>query len=162
MKQLFQVDYTAEFLQNILDGKQNYTLISKPAPIQDENEPFKEVVASTFNHYVIDNNNDTLLVITAPWCGHCKVFKPILRETANNLTGLPYNFYWFDGTMNEVSFLPKFKGFPTLYLYPSGKKDSPIEFDGERTMEGVKQFIQQYASIKLYPETNSTETNSTI
>ena len=153
------VQYYEDFLQRIVDKKEDYTLISKKEPNQPENEVFKEVVASTFKHYIIENENDTLCVITAPWCGHCKHFKPILKETAQDLVGLPYNIFWFDGTENENSMFPEFKGYPTMYLFPAGKKDSPIEFSGERTVEGVKDFLSKNATIKL--QLNTTDNNST-
>ena len=38
----------------------------------------------------------------------------------------------FDAASNEVTSV-QIKGYPTIKFYPAGKKDSPVEYDGERT-----------------------------
>ena len=54
-----------------------------------------------------------------------------------------------DATENEVESVT-ITGFPTIKFYPGNKKDSkPIDFNGERTTEGIIKFIQTNAYNKV-------------
>jgi protein disulfide-isomerase A1 len=35
------------------------------------------------------------------------------------------------------------KGFPTIKLYPAGKKDSPVAYSGDRSIESLVEFIEE-------------------
>ena len=37
-------------------------------------------------------------------------------------------------------------GFPTIKLYPAGKKDSPVDYSGARTVEDLAAFIKDNGS----------------
>lgn len=41
------------------------------------------------------------------------------------------------------------QGFPTIKLYPAGKKDSPIDYSGSRTVEDLANFIRDNGSHKV-------------
>jgi protein disulfide-isomerase A1 len=46
-----------------------------------------------------------------------------------------------DATLNDIP--DEVKGFPTIKLYPAGKKDSPVEYGGDRTVESLIEFIKE-------------------
>jgi protein disulfide-isomerase A1 len=52
-----------------------------------------------------------------------------------------------DAIANDVP--DEIKGFPTIKLFPAGKKDSPIEYSGSRTIEDLAQFIKENGSHKV-------------
>lgn len=43
--------------------------------------------------------------------------------------------------MNDVA--DDIKGFPTIILYPAGKKDSPVDYSGDRSIESLVEFIKE-------------------
>ena len=46
-----------------------------------------------------------------------------------------------DATLNDVP--DEVRGFPTIKMYPAGKKDSPVEYTGDRSVESLAQFIKE-------------------
>jgi protein disulfide-isomerase A1 len=46
-----------------------------------------------------------------------------------------------DATENDTP--AKVEGFPTLIFYPAGAKDSPITFEGDRSVEAMAAFIRE-------------------
>jgi len=49
-----------------------------------------------------------------------------------------------DATLNDVP--DEIQGFPTIKLYAAGKKDSPIDYAGPRTVEDLAKFIRENGS----------------
>lgn len=52
-----------------------------------------------------------------------------------------------DATANDVP--DEIQGFPTIKLYASGKKDSPITYDGPRTVADIAKFIAESGTYKV-------------
>ena len=52
-----------------------------------------------------------------------------------------------DATLNDVP--DEIQGFPTIKLYAAGKKDSPIDYAGPRTVEDLATFIKENGSHKV-------------
>lgn len=46
-----------------------------------------------------------------------------------------------DATLNDVP--DEVRGFPTIKMYPAGKKDAPVEYSGDRSLESLVQFIKE-------------------
>jgi hypothetical protein len=40
----------------------------------------------------------------------------------------------------------KIQGFPTIKYFPGNGKDTPIEFDGDRTEEGIIKFMKEHTT----------------
>lgn len=62
-----------------------------------------------------------------------------------------------DATANDVP--DEISGFPTIKLFPAGKKDSPVVYEGSRTIEDLAAFIKENGKYKVdaYEGKNETE-----
>lgn len=97
----------------------------------------------------MDNDNNVLLEAYAPWCGHCKQLEPIYKELAIKVAGIPnLVIAKIDATANEHQTL-NIKGFPTIRFYKKGMKSQPIDYSGERTLEGFVEFLEKELDIKI-------------
>lgn len=55
-----------------------------------------------------------------------------------------------EATQNDVP--DEIKGFPTIKMYPAGKKDSPVEYTGDRSIESLIEFIKTSGTHQVTPE----------
>ncbi|CAH1437946.1 unnamed protein product [Lactuca virosa] len=95
-----------------------------------------------------ENNDDVLLEIYAPWCGHCQALEPTYNKLAKHLHDIDsLVIAKMDGTTNEH---PKAKadGYPTILFYPAGNKTfDPITVDVDRTVVALYKFMKKHASV---------------
>ena len=148
------------FIDGWEQGKLKLHLKTQEEPKENNGDIFV-VVGKTFQKEVIDNDKDVMLVFYAPWCGHCKQLLPKYEEAAKKLKAKNPKIVLakMDATENEVESVT-ITGFPTIKFYPGNKKGSkPIDFNGERTTEGIIKFIQTnaYNKVVLDEEENKEE-----
>jgi protein disulfide-isomerase A1 len=109
------------------------------------------VVAKNYEDVVINNDKDVLVEFYAPWCGHCKALAPKYEELAAMYASEEFSklvtVAKVDATTNDVP--DEIQGFPTIKLFAAGKKDSPIDYSGSRTVEDLAQFIKENGSHKV-------------
>ncbi len=91
----------------------------------------------------------TFTMFYAPWCGHCKTTKPEFDKLKSTYKG---NVKIVDVNGDEKTDMVQkhgVKGFPTLRYYPKGMDNSSDykEYTGERTADGMKQFIEGFARL---------------
>ncbi|KAH7085402.1 thioredoxin-like domain-containing protein [Paraphoma chrysanthemicola] len=138
------------FVQDFLDGKVDPSIKSEPIP-ESNDGPVKVVVAKNYKDLVIDNDKDVLLEFYAPWCGHCKALAPKYEELGQLYASEEFSklvtVAKVDATENDVP--DEIQGFPTIKLFPAGKKDSPVDYSGSRTIEDLVQFIKDNGSHKV-------------
>lgn len=134
-----------KFLDDFVAGKVEPSIKSEPIP-EKQDGPVHVVVAHNYEDVVIKNDQDVLLEFYAPWCGHCKSLAPKYEE----LAGLYKNhadkvvIAKVDATANDVP--DEIRGFPTIKLFKAGEKDSPVTYDGGRTVEELANFIRDNGS----------------
>ncbi|RAL07562.1 protein disulfide isomerase PDI1 [Aspergillus homomorphus CBS 101889] len=152
-----KADDVEKFIQNVLEGKIEPSIKSEPIP-ETQDGPVTVVVAHSYKELVIDNDKDVLVEFYAPWCGHCKALAPKYDELAGLYINNPdfaakVTVAKIDATANDVP--DPITGFPTIRLYPAGAKDSPVEYEGSRTVEDLAKFIFENGKHKVDAYTNA-------
>ncbi|KAK6049104.1 thioredoxin, partial [Cooperia oncophora] len=109
---------------NFSTGKVKAFVKSAPVP-RDDKGPVRTLVASNFD----------------------KTFEPKYKELATNLKKTQPNLIIakFDATANDAPPAFMVSGFPTIYFAPSGKKSTPIKYDGDRDLEEITKFMELHA-----------------
>jgi protein disulfide-isomerase A1 len=140
-----------KFVDDFVSGKVEPSIKSEPIP-ESQDGPVTVVVAKNYDDIVLDDKKDVLLEFYAPWCGHCKALAPkyddlgeLFKPFASQVT-----IAKVDATLNDVP--DEIQGFPTIKLFPAGKKDSPITYSGARTAEDLAAFIKENGTHGVEPK----------
>lgn len=148
-KYIMQGEITVENINKFVDdwdeGKLKPHLKSQEIP-KTQDKPVYTIVGKSFEDVVINSDKDVLVKFYAPWCGHCKALAPVYEELAKKLAhNEKLLIAEIDATENEVEQV-HITGFPTIKFWPAGKKDKPVDFNGERKVEGFEKFLQEHAT----------------
>ena len=149
------------FVGDFIEGKLKPSIKSEPVP-EVQQGPVIVVVGHTYEDLVINNEKDVLLDYYTQSCVPCKAMAPIYEKLAklyaSNATGCDrITIGKIDAEANDVS--SDIRGFPTFKLYPAGRKDSPVRYDGPWTIEGFANFVRDNGKygIDVLLEDNATE-----
>jgi protein disulfide-isomerase A1 len=141
------------FVHDWESGKLKPSLKSEEIPEKQEGDVVV-LVGKSFDSIVMDDSKDVLVEFYAPWCGHCKKLAPIYDQLAADLKhNANIVIAKMDSTANEVDGV-SIQGFPTIKFWPAGKKNSPIDFNGDRTLEGFNTFLQKHATNAIVPKSD--------
>ena len=134
------MDDIKNFVKDFKDKKLTPHYKSERVP-KENTKPLKVVVGTTHKTMVLDSDDDVFIKYFAPWCGHCQEMAPLWEEFAAELKDVAgLMIADMDATNNEVEGMD-FEGFPTLKLYQMGNKTTPLEFEGDRTIEELKKYL---------------------
>ncbi|QDS71388.1 hypothetical protein FKW77_002866 [Venturia effusa] len=137
-----------KFVDDFVAGKIEPSIKSEAIP-EKQDGPVTVVVAKNYDDVVLDAKKDVLIEFYAPWCGHCKALAPkydVLGEAYKTHSDKVV-IAKVDATANDVP--DEISGFPTIKLYPAGKKDSPISFEGSRTAADLAKFVAENGTHKV-------------
>lgn len=139
------------FVEDWQGKKLSASLKSEEIPAKQEG-PVYVLVGKSFDEIVMDPTKDVLVEFYAPWCGHCKKLAPIYDEVAQKLShNKNLIIAKMDSTANETDKV-SIQGFPTIKFWPAGNKDRPMEFEGERTVEGFIEYLTKNSANPLIPK----------
>jgi len=98
---------------------------------------------STFDKVVLDKKQNVFVEFYAPWCGHCKSLEPTYIKFANVFANEPnVKIARVNADEHKVhSSKYGVSGFPTLKYFPAGDSKTPEEYNGERSLEALVDFI---------------------
>lgn len=147
-------EITAESVEKFVEDQIADKLTRKlksAQPPADNSAPVTVVVGETFDQIVLDETKDVLVEFYAPWCGHCKKLAPIYEELGAAFQDVDsIVIAQIDMDANEIDGKYGVQGFPTLKFFPANNKSDPIDFKGgERSLENLKAFVEENASITI-------------
>jgi protein disulfide-isomerase A1 len=135
---------------------------SEPLP-EDPNDSYTpgsvliNAVGLNFEKFVTqDINRDILVVYHADFCGHCRRLSPTIRELGVKLAGNSkvFKIVRIEATKNDIPDV-EVAGYPLILLYKNTDKVTPlnlrphVEYQGDRSIESLVQFIKQSAVNKI-------------
>ncbi|AYU79665.1 protein disulfide isomerase / PDI40 [Leishmania donovani] len=115
------------------------------------NEPqfAMELVHTNFDAVVKDPSKAVLVMFYAPWCGHCKALKPIYNKLAkvfsNDKDVVIARINADDAANRKIATEYAVSGFPTLYFFPKGADEKPVEYKNGRNLEDFLTFVNENA-----------------
>jgi len=133
-----------KYVRDFVNGTLEPTIRSQPIP-EDNSAPLKVLVGKNFEQIVMDPTKDVLVEFYAPWCGHCKSLVPKYEKLATMFASeSSIVIAKIDATENDTPV--EIQGFPTIILFTAADKENPITYDGDRTADGMAEFIRENAS----------------
>lgn len=122
----------------------NKKLTATKKEIEPGLEDVKHLYDDTWEKELLTESKPSLVMFYAPWCGHCKSFKPILGKIANKLKD-KILFAMVDATdETDIAELHEIQGYPTIKWFPEGEKSDKLSWklEGGRTEEELEQQIE--------------------
>ncbi|XP_049576423.1 protein disulfide-isomerase A2 [Syngnathus scovelli] len=128
---------------------------------EDEEPPKKEKssrIDEDRNVMVLHGNNFAwalnltkylLVEFYSPWCDHCKQLEPIYAKAAAKLADEPAIALAKVDATNEKELADEFAidSFPVLKLFVHGDRKNPIDFNGQRTVNGIIQWLKHRSDL---------------
>lgn len=115
----------------------------EPSPEDLYTMHVRNLVGTTVKAAVEESGKDVLVNCFAPWCGHCQRFKPKYQELAKRLAHVSSLVVsQMDCTQNDLGPLKRIvHGYPTIALFPDGRKDQVQLYVGNRSPEDMTKWL---------------------
>ncbi|EZA48186.1 hypothetical protein DMN91_010287 [Ooceraea biroi] len=140
-----------EFVAAFTDGKLKRHLLTQDLPEDWDKTPVTVLVGTNFHEIAYDKEKDVLVEFYAPWCGHCQQLAPIYEKLGEKYKDNDkLVIAKMDATANELEDV-KITSFPTLTLYKKNTNEA-VEYNGERTLDGLSKFIETGGQYGEAPE----------
>ncbi|KAH0956027.1 hypothetical protein HN011_009944 [Eciton burchellii] len=140
-----------EFVTAFVNDKLKRHLLTQDLPEDWDKNAVKVLVGTNFHEIAHDKEKDVLVEFYAPWCGHCQQFAPIYDQLGEKYKDNDkLVIAKMDATANELEDI-KITSFPTLTLYKKDTNDA-VEYNGERTLEGLSKFIETSGEYGQAPQ----------
>lgn len=144
----------SKFIDDFLAGSISPIFRSESIPEVETVDGLTTLVGKTIKNYFHKEN--LLVLFYAPWCGHCKSFKPVYAEFAKKMEAAPIVIAQIDATANDIdSAIFPINGFPTVYFI--GKETEPEFYSGGRSLEDLEKYVRE--KLNLTEETNSSNSD---
>jgi len=118
-------------------------LNSEKTPADWDAKPVKVLTGENFPTVVNNADKHVFVEFYAPWCGHCKELAPVWDALAESfIDHSDIVVAKMDSTANELEDV-SIQSFPTLKFFPKGDDKTPVDYEGERTFEGLKKFLEE-------------------
>ncbi|XP_074106915.1 protein disulfide isomerase [Cotesia typhae] len=129
-----------EFVTAFFEDRLKRHLLTEDLPEDWDAKPVKVLVGTNFYEVAFDKSKNVLVEFYAPWCGHCKQLAPIYDKLGEKYeSDETVVIAKMDATANELDII-NIKSFPTIILYKKETNEA-VEYNGERTLEGLSKFI---------------------
>ena len=130
--------------QGAVDGTGHRMYHSEPLPESPKVGNVTLLVGSNFDSVARDPTKDVLVMVYAPWCGHCRQYMPtFIRAAAALATYAPEVVVArVDGAANEFKGLT-IEGYPTLLWFGKNASDAHRAVDPLELKELVEFVVQE-------------------
>jgi len=141
---VFAVVSTLSSEAHAVSGESNSTEWVEGVP-EEEKEAVKVLTVENFDEVVRKSGKHVFVDFYAPWCGHCKRLVPIWEELGEKYKDNGNVIIAkIDADANKVPG-QQIDGYPTIKLFlASGGKKEGIDYNGERTLEDLSEFLDSY------------------
>jgi len=139
-----------EWIQQFFDGKLQPTFVSEAIPEKNDG-PVTIAVGKTFEAIVMDPEKDVLLEIYAPWDKPTQQFASTYDQLGEIFKSIDsVTIAKIDATANDIiSKVGVINVSPLVKFYPSNNKHNPIEYNGDKSLDNLIQFVSTNAGIKF-------------
>ncbi|KAJ3431605.1 protein disulfide isomerase [Anaeramoeba flamelloides] len=133
----------------------------KQEEVTEANDNTALITPKDWKKFVLDETKDTFVLIYAPWCEYCKALRPHYVDIAKHFSHVEdLALFRFNGDAYQVPGVTV-AGYPTLVFYPRNQKQKYISYEGSRSFGGLKEFIEENATVDLAKKKETLQENET-